>query len=266
MVNGLYLVFLLQIYNNRCPVQLMSSFLRDPDIMEHFVCHPQRKLTNCGKRIYDEVTSATWFENAFNNSKATENGVLKPGHLFVALTVFSDGSPIDKQMKHSEHPFLLTILNLMLEGRKKVDAWQLVSLLPDIEVSDLEKLMDTKKSGNDISLSQLKLYHAVTGFLLETFQDPNKFYDIWVHGLGYTKVYFLYGMVVGDMEEHYKICGFCGGNGLYRQHVCQDCSVHTEDADNPDIHILYSYVCYLYRTFYLSLNYVVLVARIILYQ
>ena len=88
----------------------MSSLLRDPDIMEHFVCHPQRKLTNCGKRIYDEVTSATWFENAFNNSKATENGVLKPGHLFVALTVFSDNSPIVIQMNHSGHNFLLTII------------------------------------------------------------------------------------------------------------------------------------------------------------
>jgi hypothetical protein len=54
--------------------------------------------------IYDEVTSATWFENAFNISEATENRVLKPGHFFLALTVFSDGSPIDKQMKHSEHP------------------------------------------------------------------------------------------------------------------------------------------------------------------
>ena len=105
----------------------------------------------------------------------------------------------------------------MLEGRKKVDAWQLVSLLPDIEVSDLGKQMDTKKSGgnHDISLSRLKLYHAVTGFLLETFQDPNEFYDIWVHGLGYTKVYFQIGMVVGDTEEHNKMCGFCGGNGLY---------------------------------------------------
>ena len=70
--------------------------------------------------IYDEVTSATWFENAFNNSPASENGVLKTGCLFVALAVFSDGSPIDKQMKHSEHPFLLTMLNLTLEGRKKL--------------------------------------------------------------------------------------------------------------------------------------------------
>jgi hypothetical protein len=53
-----------------------------------------------------------------------------------------DGSPIDKQMRHSEHPFLLTMLNLTLERRKKVDGWQLVSLLPDIEVSDLEKQMN----------------------------------------------------------------------------------------------------------------------------
>jgi hypothetical protein len=86
-----------------------------------YVIH-KGSLKTAENELYDEVTSATWFENAFNNSKATENGVLKPGHLFVALTVFSDGSPVDKQMKHSEHPFLLTILNLTLEGRKKVDA------------------------------------------------------------------------------------------------------------------------------------------------
>ena len=102
------------------PVQLMAGLLRDSDIMQHFVRHPQVKLTTCGERIYDEVTSATWFENAFNNSPASENGVLKTGCLFVALAVFSDGSPIDKQMKHSEHPFLLTMLNLTLEGRKKL--------------------------------------------------------------------------------------------------------------------------------------------------
>ena len=121
--------------------------------------------------IYDEVTSATWFENAFNNSPASENGVLKTGCLFVALAVFSDGSPIDKQMKHSEHPFLLTMLNLTLEGRKKVDGWQLVSLLPDIEVSDLEKQMNNKLSGDNLSLCRLKLYHSVTGFLLSPFED-----------------------------------------------------------------------------------------------
>ena len=70
--------------------------------------------------IYDELTSATSFENSFNNSPASENGVLKTGCLFVALAVFSDGSPIDKQMKHSEHPFLLTMLNLTLEGKKRL--------------------------------------------------------------------------------------------------------------------------------------------------
>ena len=81
----------------------------------------------------------------------------------MALTVFSDGSPIDKQMKHSEHPFLVTVLNLTLEGRKKVDALQLVSLLPDIEAIDLEKQIDAMKSGNAISLSRLQLFYAVTG-------------------------------------------------------------------------------------------------------
>ena len=68
-------------------------------------------------------------------------------------------------MKHSEHPFLLTMLNLTLEG-KKVDGWQIVSFLPDIEFSDLEKQMNNKLSGDDLSLCRLKLYHSVTRFLL----------------------------------------------------------------------------------------------------
>ena len=99
------------------PVQVMAGLLCDSDIRQHFVCRPQVKLTTCGECIYDEVTSATWFENAFNNSPASEKGVLKTGFLFVTLAVFSDGSPIDEQRKHSKHPFLLTMLNLTLEGR-----------------------------------------------------------------------------------------------------------------------------------------------------
>ena len=65
--------------------------------------------------------------------------------------------------------------------------------------------------------------------------DPNKLYDIWVHGLGMTKVYFQIGMIIGDTEVHNKICGFRGGNGLYRLYVCRDCLVSFEDADNPNI-------------------------------
>ena len=41
------------------------------------------------------------------------------------------------------------------------------SLLPDIEVSDLEKQMNNKLlSGDDLSLCRLKLYYSVTRFLL----------------------------------------------------------------------------------------------------
>ena len=95
--------------------------------------------------------------------------------------------------------------------------------------------MNNKLSGDDLSLCRLKLYHSVTGILLSPFEEPNKSYDIWVHGLGMTKVYFQIGMIIGDTEEHNKICGFRGVNGLYRRYVCRDCLVSTEDADNPDI-------------------------------
>ena len=76
--------------------------------------------------------------------------------------------------------------------------------------------MNNMLSGDDLSLCRLKLYHSVTGFLLSlAFEDPNKSYNIWFHGLGMTKVYFQIGMIIGDAEEHNKICGFRGGNGLY---------------------------------------------------
>ena len=37
------------------------------------------------------------------------------------------------------------------------------------------------------------------------------------------------------LQEHIKICGLRGGNGLYRRYACRDCKVSTEDADNLDI-------------------------------
>ena len=57
---------------------------------------------------------------------------------------------------------------------QKVDEWQLVSLLPNIEVSGLEKQMNNKLSGDDLSLCRLKLYHSVTGFLLSPFEERSK--------------------------------------------------------------------------------------------
>ena len=119
------------------PVQLMAGLLRDSDIMQHFVCHPQVKLTTCGERIYDEVIS------------------------------------------------------------------YLVTTCPYVDSNYTILLQDF--------------------YCRLPFEDPNKSYDIWVHGLGMTKVYFQIGMIIGDTEEHNKICGFRGDNGFYRQYVCRDC-------------------------------------------
>ena len=89
--------------------------------------------------MYDEITSAGWFYEAFNNSPATESGMLWPGCLFVGIGHFDDSSNIDCFMKSSEHHFLQTILNLILEHHQSSDSWMLVSLLPDLEVSDRKK-------------------------------------------------------------------------------------------------------------------------------
>ena len=91
--------------------------------------------------MYGKITSAAWFYEAFNNSPATESGMLQiqPGYLFVGIRHFDDYSNTDRLMKNTEHPFLHTILNLTLERCQSSDSWMLVSLLPDLEVSDLKK-------------------------------------------------------------------------------------------------------------------------------
>jgi len=48
------------------------------------------------------------------------------------------------------------------------------SLLPDIEVSDLEKQMNNKLSGDNLFLCRLKLYHSVTGYLFSSFKERSK--------------------------------------------------------------------------------------------
>jgi hypothetical protein len=97
----------------------------------------------------------------------------------VGIILFSDGSAIDKMQKHSEHPLRIAMLNLSsIECRKKVEAWQLVSLLPDVEVRDLEKTSNR----SDLNKERLDQYDQSTGFLLEPFREPNKCYELFVHG------------------------------------------------------------------------------------
>ncbi len=73
-------------------------------------------------------------------------------------------------MKVSEHPFLMSFLNLSLEAQKQPGSWWHVGLLPDIEVSNLEK----EVSNNKLAMKRLLLYHNCSAFLHKAFQDPNK--------------------------------------------------------------------------------------------
>ena len=129
--------------------------------MKDFVCFPQRKYTDCGSSVYGKITSADLFYVAFNNSPPTESGMLQiqPGCLFVGIGHSDDSSNTNCLMKNSEHPFLQAILNLILEHCQSSDSWMMVSLLPDLEVSDLEKSQSNQKSNIDIlSLCCLKLW------------------------------------------------------------------------------------------------------------
>ena len=106
----------------------MQSPLQDPRVMKDFVCFPQRKYTDCGSRVYDKITSADWFYEAFNNSPATESGMLliQPGCLFVGNGHFDDSSNTECLMKNSEHPFLQTILNLTLDHPQSPHSWNII--------------------------------------------------------------------------------------------------------------------------------------------
>jgi hypothetical protein len=62
---------------------------------------------------------------------------------------------------------------------------------------------------------------------------------IALHGFvfvfGWMQVYFQVGMIIGDMEQHNNLYGFCGGNGLHMRHMSHNCNVTSDDADNPNI-------------------------------
>ena len=131
--------------------------------MKDFVCFPQRKYTDCGSRVYNEITSADWFYEAFNNSPATESGMLWPGCLFVGIGHFDDSSNTDRLMKSKLRASFATNYtksDTRASHCQSSDSWMLVSLLPDLDVSDLEKSQSNQKSnGDNLTLCRLTLYH-----------------------------------------------------------------------------------------------------------
>ena len=69
------------------PLELFAKSLWDPQVMKDFACFPQRKYTDCGSHVYDKITSADWFYEAFNNSPVTESEMLwlQSKFLFVGI-------------------------------------------------------------------------------------------------------------------------------------------------------------------------------------
>ena len=92
--------------------------------------------------MYDKITSADWFYEAFNNSPATESGMLWlwSGCIFVGIGHFDDSSNtdhLDEELRAS-FPTNYTISGTRALHCQSSDSWMLVSLLPDLEVSDLD--------------------------------------------------------------------------------------------------------------------------------
>ena len=102
-------------------MELFAKSLWDPQVMKDFVCFPRRKYTDCGSCVYDKITSADWFYEAFNNSPAAESGILWPRCLFVGIGHFDNSSNTDCLMKNSEHPFLQTMLKTPISKSRMID-------------------------------------------------------------------------------------------------------------------------------------------------
>ena len=104
----------------------------------------------------------------FNRSPATDGSKLLPGRLFVRLCDFDNKSAIDKLMRSSEHPFLMSMLNLSQKARQRPESWSMIALLPDIEVSNLEK----SESNPKLAMKRLNLYHKMFRLPAQIIQGP----------------------------------------------------------------------------------------------
>ena len=84
VVSGAIEMFLTQVI--ACSWRCANSWLKDPSGARRTprVCFPQRKYTDCGSHVYNKIPSADWIYEAFNNSPATESGMLWPSQLMLS--------------------------------------------------------------------------------------------------------------------------------------------------------------------------------------
>ena len=75
--------------------------------------------------------------------------MLQPGCLFVGIGHFDDSSNTDRLMKsklRASFPPNYTKSDTRTSHCQSSDSWMLVSLLPDLEVNDLEKCQSNQRS------------------------------------------------------------------------------------------------------------------------
>ena len=88
---------------------------------------------------------------------------IQPRCIFVGIRHFDESSNTDCLMKsnlRASFPTNYTKSDTRALHCQSSDSWMLVSLLPDLEVSDLEKSQSNQKSnGDNLSLHCLTLYH-----------------------------------------------------------------------------------------------------------
>ena len=115
--------------------------------------------------------------------------------------------PFDEELRAS-FPTNYTISDTRASHCQSSDSWMLVSLLPDLEVSDLEKSQSNQKSnGDNLSLHCLKLWWPQMLWVF-VFCIQRSWPVLWclgaLHGFGWMHVYFQVGMIIGDTEQHNK--------------------------------------------------------------
>ena len=150
---------------------------------------------------------------------------------FAPLVLFIDSTPIDMYGKVSVEPLMMTGGWLKRCVRTKAHAWRPIGLLPNLKV----KSSAQSKSSSKCSPQE---YHTVLSLILEEMKQVHesggfphalnlggKFYDVTV------KCPIM--VIIGDAKGNNALCAAYSGSKS--KHLCRECNVSFDDADDPFI-------------------------------
>jgi hypothetical protein len=154
-----------------------------------------------------------------------------PTDFFAPLVLFIDSTPIDMYGKVSVEPLMMTGGWFKRSVRTKAHAWRPIGLLPNLKVKSRAQSKASSKSSIQeyhtalsVILEEMKQVHEIGGFP-HALNLGGKFYDVTV------KCPIM--VIIGDAKGNNSLCGAYSGSKS--AHLCRECDVSFESADDPFI-------------------------------